>query len=77
MDVLTGRQWRAEVAGLPCTVEAVDGGWVVVMASTTIGRGSDLAAAIVRAGGGVVSGQQARVLAESVAEALPRLSNCP
>jgi hypothetical protein len=47
------------------------------MASTTIGRGSDLAAAIVRAGGGVVSGQQARVLAESVAEALPRLSNCP
>jgi hypothetical protein len=61
-----GRQWRTEVAGLPCSIEMVSGGWVVTVASTTRSRRSELAAAILDAGAGLVREHEAVALAASV-----------
>jgi hypothetical protein len=62
-----GKQWITEVAGLPCSIEsAEDGSWVVTMASTTRSRRSELAAAILDAGGGLVREQEAAAVAASV-----------
>jgi hypothetical protein len=61
-----GRQWRTEVAGLPCSIELVSGCWVVTVASTTRSRRSELTAAILDAGAGLVREQEAVALAASV-----------
>lgn len=62
------RRWSAEAAELPCTIE-VDGGgeWIVTIASASLARSRDLETAIVRAGGGLVSGAEAAALAAAVA----------
>jgi hypothetical protein len=64
---MSGRQWRTEVAGLPCSIEiAENGNWVVTLASTTRSRRRELTAAIVDAGGGLVLEHEAAALAASV-----------
>jgi hypothetical protein len=53
-----------EVAGLPCRIEAVsDGLWLVTVASLSVSRRGDLAAAIVEAAGGLVSSAHAEAIA--------------
>lgn len=64
---MAGRHWIVEVAGLPCRIDSENGEWVVILASTTIGRSIHLDTAIVRACGGLVSSEEARSLAASVA----------
>jgi hypothetical protein len=61
------RQWKTEVAGLPCSIEiAKNGSWVVTMASTTRSQRRELVAAILDASGGLVREPEAIVLASSV-----------
>jgi len=62
---MAGKTWQVEAAGCPCTIRADKGEWVVVIAAS-IARGPDLAAAIWRAGGGLVEPAEARRLAESI-----------
>lgn len=59
------RRWHVDAAGIPCTIDAPgeQGVWVVTMASITVSRGMNLAGAIVRAGGGLVSVAEAETLA--------------
>ena len=66
---MSGRRWRVEAAGIPCLIEATEepGDWSVTMASTTIAHDTNLAAAIIQAGGGVVSVEEAETLAALVA----------
>jgi hypothetical protein len=62
-----GRQWTTSVAGLPCAIETTENGsWVVTLASTTRSRRGELVAAILEAGGGLVSKEEAVELAASV-----------
>jgi hypothetical protein len=64
------RRWEAEAAGMPCTIEKGEAGsWIVTLASTTWGKDQNLVTAIIRAGGGLVSLDEAETLAASVARA--------
>jgi hypothetical protein len=71
---VSGRRWKTEVAGLPCSIEtAKNGSWVVTIASTTRSRRTDLAAAILDACGGLVGEEEAVAIAASVASRLGSL----
>lgn len=64
------RRWTTEAAGLPCAIElAVDGCWVVTIASASTCRREDLTAAISEASGGLVSNAEAIELAAAVENA--------
>jgi hypothetical protein len=62
---LAGKVWELELAGCPCTIQAVDGDWVVVFASS-IARSADLARAIERASGGLVGASEAKAVAKRI-----------
>ena len=74
---MSGGRWDAQVAGLACAIERKpNGDWVVTIASTTISRRSNLAEAIVDAGGGYVTKREAKAVASLVTAHPPaRLSH--
>jgi hypothetical protein len=57
--------WELELMGCPCTIQAVDGDWVVVFASS-LARSSDLAKAIELASGGLIGSSEAKAVAKTV-----------
>ncbi len=70
---VAARTWTTEAAGLPCTIElADDGDWIVTIASSTTSRRSSLTAALLEAGGGLVSHPEASELEAAVKVALER-----
>jgi len=62
---MAGMAWQVEAAGCPCRIEAAEGEWVVVVASS-IASGENLADAIRRASGGLVEPAEASRLADSI-----------
>ena len=61
------RRWKLTARGLPCVVEADDrGGWVVTIASTTVGRNVSLPAAIVEASAGLIGLREAEKLGATI-----------
>ena len=61
------KRWHVEAAGLPCVLEKDDAGeWVATLASASVGRAPSLTTAIVRAGGGLVSADEAEQIVASV-----------
>jgi hypothetical protein len=65
-------RWKTSIADLPCTVELGKGGaWVVTIASASVGCSHSLVEAIIAAGGGLVSRDEAEALEASLASRRP------
>ena len=63
-----GKHWQTRVAGVPCTIELGKGGaWVVTIARAGVGCSHSLVDAIVAAGGGLVSRDEAEAVEASLA----------